>query len=126
MKGALSDQIRGAIGRCSEPKDLSAEPWNALPARTSLGSEVKAEVALSQELASIEGYLAIEQTRFGERLRIDMDVSSETRDAMVPNMMLQPLVENAVRYGVAPLVEGGWISIKSAQLCELWSSTMSR
>jgi two-component system, LytTR family, sensor kinase len=76
-------------------------------------------VALSQELASIEGYLAIEQTRFGERLRIDMDVSSETRDAMVPNMMLQPLVVNAVRFGVAPLVEGGWISIKSAQLCEL-------
>ena len=82
--------------------------------RTSLGSEVTAEVALSQELAFIEGYLAIEQTRFGERLRIDMDVPLETRDAMVPNMLLQPLVENAVRYGVAPLVEGGWIAIKSA------------
>ena len=38
----------------------------------------------------------------------------ETRDALVPSMLLQPLVENAVRYGVAPLIEGGWISIKSA------------
>jgi len=82
--------------------------------RTSLDSEVTAEVTLSQELAFTEGYLAIEQTRFGERLRIDMAIPLETRDALVPNMLLQPLVENAVRYGVAPSIEGGWISIKSA------------
>ena len=82
--------------------------------RTSLDSEVTAEVALSQELAFTEGYLAIEQTRLGERLQIDMAVPLETRDALVPNMLLQPLVENAVRYGVAPLVEGGWIAIKSS------------
>jgi two-component system, LytTR family, sensor kinase len=82
--------------------------------RTSLDSEVTAEVALSQELAFTEGYLAIEQTRLGERLQIDMAVPLETRDALVPNMLLQPLVENAVRYGVAPLVEGGRIAIKSA------------
>ncbi len=86
--------------------------------RISLDSEVTAEVALSQELAFTEGYLAIEQTRLGERLRIDMAVPSETRDALVPNMLLQPLVENAVRYGVAPLVEGGWIAIKSALLAD--------
>ena len=82
--------------------------------RTSLDSEVTAEVTLSQELAFTEGYLAIEQTRLGERLRIDMAVPFETRDALVPSMLLQPLVENAVRYGVAPLIEGGWIAIKSA------------
>ena len=82
--------------------------------RTSLASEVTAEVALSQELAFTEGYLAIEQTRFGERLRIDITAPLETRDALVPHMLLQPLVENAVRYGVAPLVEGGWIAIKSS------------
>jgi hypothetical protein len=82
--------------------------------RTSLDSEVTAEVTLSQELAFTEGYLAIEQTRLGERLTIDMAVPLETRDALVPSMLLQPLVENAVRYGVAPLIEGGWIAIKSA------------
>ena len=82
--------------------------------RTSLDSEVTAEVTLSQELAFTEGYLAIEQTRLGERLRIDIAVPLETRDALVPSMLLQPLVENAVRYGVAPLIEGGWIAIKSA------------
>jgi two-component system, LytTR family, sensor kinase len=82
--------------------------------RTSLDPEVTAEVTLSQELAFTEGYLAIEQTRLGERLRIDTAVPFETRDALVPSMLLQPLVENAVRYGVAPLIEGGWIAIKSA------------
>jgi len=82
--------------------------------RTSLDSEVTAEVTLSQELAFTEGYLAIEQTRLGERLRIDMAIPFETRDALVPSMLMQPLVENAVRYGVAPLIEGGWIAIKSA------------
>jgi LytS/YehU family sensor histidine kinase len=82
--------------------------------RTSLDSEITAEVALSQELAFTEGYLAIEQTRLGERLKIGMAVPSETRDALVPSMLLQPLVENAVRYGVAPLVEGGYIAIHSA------------
>jgi two-component system, LytTR family, sensor kinase len=82
--------------------------------RTSLASDVTAEVALSQELAFTEGYLAIEQTRLGERLKIDIAAPLETRDALVPNMLLQPLVENAVRYGVAPLIEGGWITIKSA------------
>jgi len=82
--------------------------------RTSLNSEVTAEVPLSEELAFTEGYLAIEQTRLGDRLKVDMAIPLETRDALVPSMLMQPLVENAVRYGVAPLIEGGWIAIKSA------------
>jgi hypothetical protein len=82
--------------------------------RTSLDSEVTSEVALGQELVFTEGYLAIEQTRLGDRLKFDLAIPMETRDALVPSMLLQPLVENAVRYGVAPLIEGGWIAIKSA------------
>jgi hypothetical protein len=82
--------------------------------RSSLDSEVTAEVALAQELVFTEGYLAIEQTRLGDRLKFDLEIPIETRDALVPSMLLQPLVENAVRYGVAPLVEGGWITINSA------------
>jgi two-component system LytT family sensor kinase len=82
--------------------------------RSSLDSEVTAEVALAQELVFTEGYLAIEQTRLGDRLKFEMEIPIGTRDALVPSMLLQPLVENAVRYGVAPLVEGGWITINSA------------
>lgn len=100
------------VGNASAATRMLAQIGDLL--RTSLDSEVTAEVPLSQELALTEGYLAIEQTRLGERLQIDMVVPSETRDALVPSMLLQPLVENAVRYGVAPFREGGWITIKSA------------
>src|SRR5580658_3861418 len=81
--------------------------------RTTLDGEAAAETALSQEIAFTEQYLAIEQTRLGGRLRVDMAISPETLDALVPSMLLQPLVENAVRHGVAPLVEGGTIRIQS-------------
>jgi two-component system, LytTR family, sensor kinase len=81
--------------------------------RTSLDNEVTPEVALSQEIAFTERYLAIEQTRLGGRLQVDLTIPSETLDAVVPSMLLQPLVENAVRHGVAQLVEGGTIEIES-------------
>jgi two-component system sensor histidine kinase AlgZ len=72
------------------------------------------EVTLSQEMAFTQRYLAIEQTRLGERLQVDLNIPSETLDALVPSMLLQPLVENAVRHGVVPLIKGGRITIASA------------
>ena len=68
---------------------------------------------LSLEIVSAQRYLAIEQTRLGDRLQVDLSISTETFDALVPNLLLQPLVENAVRHGIAPLVEGGVIAIHS-------------
>jgi LytS/YehU family sensor histidine kinase len=82
--------------------------------RTTLDNDASPLIPLSQELALVERYLAIEQTRFGDRLRVDMAISKETLDAVVPTMLLQPLVENAVRHGVAPVIEGGAIAIESA------------
>ena len=82
--------------------------------RTTLDNDASAEVPLSQELAFVEQYLAIEQTRLGDRLRVDTAISGETLDAAVPSMLLQPLVENAVRHGIAPLIEGGTVTIESA------------
>jgi two-component system sensor histidine kinase AlgZ len=81
--------------------------------RTSLDDNVTSEIALSQELAFTEQYIAIEQTRLGDRLRVEFAIRPETLRALVPSMLLQPLVENAVRHGVAPLVEGGRIAIES-------------
>jgi LytS/YehU family sensor histidine kinase len=81
--------------------------------RTSLDNETVLEVPLSQEIAFTEQYLAIEQIRLGERLRVDVAISPETLDALVPSMLLQPLVENAVRHGIASVVEGGTIAIRS-------------
>src|SRR5580704_12060947 len=81
--------------------------------RTTLDNEVRPEVTLSQEIAFTKRYLAIEQTRLGERLQVDLNIPSDTLDALVPSMLLQPLVENAVRHGVVPLVKGGRITIAS-------------
>jgi two-component system LytT family sensor kinase len=80
--------------------------------RTTLDNEMVLEVPLSQEIAFTEQYLAIEQIRLGDRLRVDLAISPETLDALVPSMLLQPLVENAVRHGIAPVVEGGTIAIR--------------
>jgi two-component system, LytTR family, sensor kinase len=81
--------------------------------RTTLDSDASPQISLSQELAFVEQYLAIEQTRLGDRLRVRTRIASETLDAIVPTMLLQPLVENAVRHGIAPLMEGGTIVIES-------------
>ena len=81
--------------------------------RTTLEKEVVSETSLSEELQFTKRYLAIEQTRLGGRLHVAMDVSPDAVDALVPGMLLQPLVENAVRHGIAPLVEGGTIRIQA-------------
>jgi two-component system, LytTR family, sensor kinase len=81
--------------------------------RTILDNEAPIETPLSQEIVFAEQYLAIEQTRLGSRLRVEMSISPDTLDALVPSLLLQPLIENAVRHGVAPAVEGGTIRIES-------------
>ena len=79
--------------------------------RSTLDAKMAAEVPLSQEVLFIERYLAIEQTRLGSRLRASLTIAPDTFDALVPSLFLQPLVENAVRHGVVPLLEGGAITI---------------
>jgi LytS/YehU family sensor histidine kinase len=73
------------------------------------------EVPLTQELDFLKHYLAIEQTRFQDRLRVTMSIEPVTLDAMVPNLILQPLVENSIRHGIALRPEARSIEIKSWQ-----------
>jgi len=82
--------------------------------RAVLRSDALSETPLSEEIAFIERYLAIEQIRLADRLRIEVTIPEDTLDALVPSMLLQPLVENAVRHGVAPLIAGGTIRIQSS------------
>jgi two-component system, LytTR family, sensor kinase len=79
--------------------------------RAALENSDTQEVTLREELAFLERYLEIEQTRFGDRLKVNMEIASDTWDAQVPNLILQPLVENAIRHGIEPWSKPGCIEL---------------
>jgi two-component system LytT family sensor kinase len=76
------------------------------------------EVPLSEELRILDLYLEIERARFEDRLRVVYDVPAGLRDAMVPNLVLQPLVENSIRHGVGRRSEPGWINIAAERYAD--------
>lgn len=71
----------------------------------------KAQIPLSQELELLEKFLAIEKVRFGARLTMEMAVEEQAKRCLVPTLLLQPLVENAVTHGIAKLTEGGTVKL---------------
>jgi LytS/YehU family sensor histidine kinase len=85
--------------------------------RRSLDCKDRAEIPLAQELAVLEHYLAIQRVRFGDRITFTVDVDPEALAIPVPSMLLQPLVENAIRHGLEGRTTGGTIRI-SAVLAE--------
>jgi sensor histidine kinase YesM len=97
------------------------EPANAMLSRLSsflrytLINEPSGKVTLSQEIETLKLYLDIERMRFEDRLRTRFEIQDEARDALLPSLLLQPLVENAIKYAVTPLEEGAEITV-SAQL----------
>src|SRR5262249_4488871 len=80
--------------------------------RHTLHEDDAQEVPLSRELELTYRYLDIEQARFGDRLRVEVEIAPETADAHVPSLLLQPLVENAVRYGVQSSA-GGQVVVRA-------------
>jgi hypothetical protein len=83
--------------------------------RHSLGLHADRKVALERELALVRDFLAIEQVRFGERLRFESEATPEACACLVPPMLLQPLVENAVKHGIGQLIEPGLIRIRAVR-----------
>jgi two-component system, LytTR family, sensor kinase len=73
------------------------------------------EIPLKQELEFLEKYVEIEQMRFHDRLSVNMNIEAEALDASVPNMILQPLVENAIKHGIAPRSSGGRVDINAVR-----------
>ena len=79
--------------------------------RASLKNTRQEEIPLREEVEFLKNYLFIHQTLMEDRLDLDWQVDPDTLDAAVPNMLLQPLVENAIRHGLEPLERGGAIKI---------------
>jgi len=83
--------------------------------RHTLAGPETEEVALRDELEFARRYLDIEQVRFGDRLRVEVDVPPAVQGARVPTMLLQPLLENAVRHGIAQSLSGGVVRVAAAR-----------
>jgi two-component system, LytTR family, sensor kinase len=82
--------------------------------REALAAGDTAEVPLSREVGLLERYLDIQRVRFGDRLDVDMHIDPDVADALVPHLVLQPLVENALRHGIGSSGAGGRLSVAAA------------
>jgi hypothetical protein len=102
-----------AEGRSAEANRMLARLSDFL--RATLDRKDAAEVPLRDEIDFTRQYLEIEEARFGEKLRVEIAVEPQARAALVPPMILQPLVENAVRHAIQPRADGGAIGIVAAR-----------
>jgi len=84
--------------------------------RMSLETKDKQEVPLSEEMAFLEHYLAIQKIRFGDKLKVEIDVAPEVKYASVPSLIVQPLVENAIRHGISRRSSGGTVSVSAQRV----------
>lgn len=86
--------------------------------RYTLHNDPMQKVSLDQELKSLNLYLEIEKVRFADRLKVEIDVDEQARSALVPSLVTQPIIENSIRYAIAPREEGGHIRISGHVLNE--------
>ncbi|MEW6211490.1 MAG: sensor histidine kinase [Acidobacteriota bacterium] len=102
----IADLITSEPEKAEAMTEQLAEVFRCVLARTDRDS-----VRVSEEIDFLRTYLAIEQTRFGDRLRVSIEVDPEIAGALIPPFILQPIVENAIRHGLSPRPEGGAIRI---------------
>jgi len=79
--------------------------------RLSLDARDRQEIPLAEELAFLDHYVAIQEIRFAENLRIEIRITPEVKYALVPCLILQPLVENAIRHGISRRAAGGTVTV---------------
>jgi hypothetical protein len=104
----IASLIEKDPARAEETVEMLADVFRYTLARS--GSDF---IPLSDELEFINAYLEIEKARFGRKLVVEMRIEPETQGIRIPSMLLQPLVENAVKHGIAPKLQGGKITISS-------------
>jgi len=81
--------------------------------RYSLDNDPMQKITLKQELQALQLYLDIEKVRFEERLSLQLDIEEAAKDALIPSLLLQPLIENAIKYGIARAEGGGHLSMSA-------------
>ena len=86
--------------------------------RLSLEARDKQEIPLAEELAFLDHYVAIQKIRFAENLRIEMQVAPEVKYALVPCLIVQPLVENAIRHGISRRASGGTVTVTAERVSD--------
>lgn len=84
--------------------------------RLSLQTHGRQEIPLSEELAFLGHYLAIQAIRFGEKLKIEIKAAPDLRDALVPSLLIQPIVENAIRHGISKRARGGLVQLTAESI----------
>ena len=99
-------------GRSDAAVDMIAALSDFL--RRTLAGSSKQEVRLSDEMEFVQRYLEIQQARFADRLQVEIDIPNDLQNACVPNLILQPLVENALKHGIGKRKEGGTVRISGA------------
>jgi two-component sensor histidine kinase len=83
--------------------------------RLALSQSERQEGALREELEFVQRYLKIQQTRFADKLRVEQDIESQALECMVPTLVLQPLVENAIRHGIEPAEKAGVVRVSASR-----------
>jgi two-component system LytT family sensor kinase len=82
--------------------------------RYSLDNDPMQQVTVAEEIESLQLYLDIEKVRFGDRLTLHFNVTPDAQDALMPSLLLQPLVENSIKYAVSQSISGGSIAVSAA------------
>jgi two-component system LytT family sensor kinase len=93
--------------------------------RRVLQDSTRQEVPLGEEMEFTQKYLDIQKVRFAERLQLTVDVPRELYSAQVPSLILQPMVENAVKHGIAQRAQGGWIRIAASRADSILTLSVS-
>lgn len=109
------NSINALVGREPEAARRMCEGLGDFLRRT-LNLGARDRVTLGEELALVDQYLEIERVRFGDRLSVDRRIDSDLGACLIPPLLLQPLVENAVKFGVAARLEGGLVIIAACRL----------